>query len=171
MFMQRILGVFRLDPATFENIEHDPGAISQAAAVVAIAAFLAGTGAAFQSMFSDASAVGSFLSSLLWTFFGWAIWSFISYLVGTRLFPGQATFPEMLRVIGFAYAPQVLAIIPCVGALLGAVWPLAAGFVAIRQGLDLDNWRTLLTIVAGFLVYLLGGALLNLIFVGFPALF
>jgi len=56
-------------------------------------------------------------------------------------------------VIGFAFAPQFLAIIPCLGCFIGFFWTLAAGFIAIRQGLDLDNTKTALTIGAGALAY------------------
>ncbi len=70
---------------------------------------------------------------------------------------------EMLRVIGFAFTPQVLGIIPCVGAIAGAIWTLVAGFIAVRQGLDLDNTKAFLTIVVGLVVYLAISFVLNLI--------
>jgi hypothetical protein len=59
----------------------------------------------------------------------------------------------MLRVIGFAFAPQALGIVPCLGTAIGFVWTCVAGFIAVRQGLDLDNTKTLITIGIGALLY------------------
>jgi hypothetical protein len=94
----------------------------------------------------------------------------VTYFVGTTFFRGQATVGEMMRVIGFAFAPQVLSIIPCIGGLVGAIWSLVAGFIAVRQGLDLDDLKAALTIVIGFLVYFLGSVLLASIFGGIGSL-
>ena len=84
----------------------------------------------------------------------------MSYLVGTSLFGGQATLGEMLRVLGFAQAPQLLGIIPCLGGLVGAIWALIASFIAIRQGLDLDNTKAFLTALIGFVVLMIGYAII-----------
>jgi hypothetical protein len=154
--LNRILGVFRLSAPVFEDIEHDKAATGQAALVVILVAVLVGLGSGFTANFSTGGFLGGFASSLVWALVGWFIWSLISYLVGTALFGGVADLGEMLRVIGFAMAPLGLAIIPCLGGIVGSLWALAAGFVAVRQGLDFDNTRALLTILAGFLVYVAG---------------
>jgi hypothetical protein len=86
--------------------------------------------------------------------------------VGTNLFGGKATVDEMLRVIGFAYAPQMLSIIPCIGGLVGWIWSLIAGFIAIRQGLDLDNTKAFLTVLVGFIVYVIGNIVVGAIIGG-----
>ncbi|PEN13860.1 hypothetical protein CRI94_07305 [Longibacter salinarum] len=147
-FQERILGVFKLDPAIFEDVEHDPGAMQQAVIVVAITALLSGAGSTLSG-----SGLGYAIASVFIAFLGWILWSVITYAIGTRVFEGTADVGEMLRVIGFAFAPQVLAIIPCIGAFIGFFWSLAAGFIAVRQGLDLDNGKTALTIGAGALIY------------------
>jgi hypothetical protein len=69
----------------------------------------------------------------------------------------------MLRVIGFAYTPLVLSIIPCIGGVIGFIWAIAAGFIAIRQGLDLDNTKAFLTVVIGAVFYILLTVILNII--------
>ncbi len=155
---QRIMGVFKLDANTFEAIEHDQSATSQAAIIVAIVALLNGLGGGINASLNPQGGGNFFLSFILffvWAFIGWAIWSGVTYLVGTSVFGGKADMGEMLRVIGFAQAPQILGIIPCVG-IIGAFWSLAAGFVAVRQGLDLDNTKAFFTILIGFLVYMAG---------------
>jgi hypothetical protein len=163
---ERIAGVFRLNSNTFEEIEHDESATSQAAIIVAIVALLGALGSGFFASVGDGNFVSSFISTLVWTFLGWIIWSVVTYFVGTTFFGGQATVGEMMRVIGFAFAPQVLSIIPCIGGLVGAIWSLIAGFVAVRQGLDLDDLKAALTIIIGFLVYFLGSLLIASLFAG-----
>jgi hypothetical protein len=167
----RILGVLKLDSNTFEEIEHDPNATSQALSIVAIIALLTALGSGFGASLGGGSFFGNFIYSLIWAFIGWGLWSVVTYFVGTALFQGQATIEEMLRVIGFAYAPQALAIIPCIGGIIGLIWTLAAGFVAVRQGLDIDNMKAFFTIGIGFVVVLIGNALIGFLFGGVSALF
>lgn len=163
--LDRIIGVFKLDSNVFESIEHDQNATGQATTIVAIVALLGAFGGGIGASLGQRSFFGGFISALIWTFAGWIVWSAATYLAGTSLFGGTADMGEMLRVIGFAYAPQILAIIPCIGAVIGLIWSLIAGFIAIRQGLDLDNARAFFTIVIGFVVYLVGWLILG-IFVG-----
>jgi hypothetical protein len=171
MFLERVIGVFKLDVNTFEEVEHDANATIQAAMVVAAVAFLSAVGSAIGAIFGDGSIFGSFFGSLIWHFVGWFLWSAITYFVGTSLFNGKATIDEMLRVIGFAQAPLILGIIPCLGWFVGWIWALIASFIAIRQGLDLDNVNAFLTIAVGFVVYLAGSFVLGLITGGFSLLF
>jgi hypothetical protein len=166
MLLERVIGVFKLDVETFEEIEHDQNATIQAAIIVAVVALLGAIGSAIGAAIGDGSVVGSFFSSMVWAFIGWFLWSAVTYFVGTSLFNGQATIDEMLRVIGFAYAPQVLAIIPCLGWIVGWIWSLVAGFIAVRQGLDLDDTNACLTIIVGFIVYMIGFAILGILGVG-----
>jgi hypothetical protein len=161
MFMQRVFGVFRLNVATFEDIEHDEGALGQAIIILAIVALVSGIGSGLYGLIFDGNFLASFISAFIWIFLSWALWSFATFLVGTLVFKGEATYPEMLRVLGFAYTPLVLSIIPCIGPLVGGIWTLAAGFIAVRQGLDLDDMKTLATVGIGFLIYLIGWALLS----------
>ncbi len=166
----RIVGVFRLDPNVFESIEHDPTATSQAALVVLLSAVFTGLGNVFSLLFNRGDFFRAFFSGIIWALVGWVIWAFISYYVGTRYFGGQADLPEMLRVTGFAYAPLMLGIIPCIGGLIGVLWGLAAMFIAIRQGLDIDDTKALITVLVGFVIYLIGLILIG-IFLGIGSLF
>jgi hypothetical protein len=158
----RIIGVFKLDVSTFEEIEHDESATSQAALVVALVALLSGVGSGLSAQIGNGDFLKSFLFTLVWAFVGWFLWSAVSFFVGTSLFGGKATMSEMLRVIGYAQAPQLLAIVPCIGGLVGAIWALIAGFIAIRQGLDLDNTKAFLTALIGFGVLVVGYIIIGL---------
>lgn len=168
--IERILGVFKLDKATFESIEHDPSANSQAAIIVAIIAVLGAVGSligfAITAMMGEPDFGGLLIGvvvGVVATFINWGIWAGVTYLVGTNLFEGEATFDEMLRLTGFAMAPQMLQVIPCIGGIVGGIWSLVAGYFAIREGLDLDDTKTLITVAVGWLITVVIGFLLGLL--------
>ena len=165
MFLNRVLGVMRLNVDTYEEIEADQTATKQAALVVAIVAIVGGLLGGALTIFTDASFFGVFLRQLIGAFAGWIIWSFVTYFVGTSFFGGKSTPSEMLRVLGFAQAPGILSIIPICGPFVGWIWTLACSFIAIRQGLDLDNTKALLTaivaLIAVIIVYVVIGLILG----------
>ncbi|MGC9520988.1 MAG: YIP1 family protein [Anaerolineae bacterium] len=171
---ERIIGVFKLDRQVFADIEHDSSATTQAAIVVAIVAGLSVIGTILQTLinivrgdeFSIVSLLLSVIGTFVVAFVNWVIWSAITYLVGTKLFKGEATLNEMLRVIGFAYAPRMLSIIPCIGGIVGAIWSLVASYFAIKEGLDLDDTGTIVTILVGWLVTVVIGFVLGLLGLG-----
>lgn len=148
----RMQGAAALDAATYEEVEHDHGATSQAAAVVAITAVAQAIGASAGGLYSILGAAAAALV-------GWLVWAGITYLIGDKLLGGTATWGELLRTVGFAQSPNVfaiLAILPFVGWLVDALlffWVLAAGVVAIRQALDFDTGRALLTGLIGWLIF------------------
>ena len=151
MLIERVLGVLKLDVNTYEAIEADESATSQAALVVAIVAIVGGVvGGGFSAMLGG-SFIGTFISTLISAFVGWFIWSIVTYFVGTTLFGGKADLGQMLRVLGFAQAPGILAAIPICGSFIGWIWTLVCTFIAIRQGLDLDNTKAALTAVVAFI--------------------
>ncbi len=121
--LERIIGVFKLDRKVFAEVERDESATTQAAIVVAIVAALSVVGTILQVLINlvrgGKMELGATLFSIIVTFvvtfINWAIWAGVTYLIGTKLFKGTATMGEMLRVIGFAYAPRMLSIIPCIG--------------------------------------------------------
>jgi hypothetical protein len=162
--LNRILGVFKLDVKTFEEIEHDTSLTFPAVIIVLLVSLVSGVGNGLFNGFIHQSFMGGFFGSLIGVLLGWLLWSVVTWFVGTRFFKGEADLGQMLRVIGFAYAPMILSIIPCVGGLIGIIWAIAAGFIAIRQGLDLDDLKAFFTVVVGALAYILLTGLLNTIF-------
>jgi len=172
--LERILRVFKLDRTVFAEVEHDESATTQAATVVAIVAALSVIGTIIQMLFSLVRGgkpdIGGMILSVVVTFvitfINWAVWSGVTYLVGTKLFKGEATFGEMLRVIGFAYAPQMLGIVPCIGGIVGGIWSLIASYFAIKEGLDLDDTGTIVTILVGWLVTVVISAIVGMLGIG-----
>ena len=168
MLVERIMGVLKLDANTFEEIEADQSATTQAAIIVAIVALASGLGVAIGSD----SFIGGFLGTIVWAFVGWVIWAAITYYIGTSLFNGQADMGEMLRVLGFAQIPRVLTIlsfINCLGplvALVAGIWSLVAGVIAVRQGLDIDTGKAIITVIIGWIVVLVGTFIIGIFFGG-----
>jgi len=159
--LSRIIGVFKLSAATFEEIEHNTSLTLPAALIVVLVSLISGVGNGLFNGFIHKSFFGGFIGALLSVIIGYFLWSVVTWFVGTRFFSGEADLGQMLRVIGFAYTPMVLSIIPCVGGLIGIIWAIAAGFIAIRQGLDLDNAKSFFTVVIGALFYIVLTAVLN----------
>jgi hypothetical protein len=158
--INRIIGVLRLSPKTFEEIEHSKAAFGQAAIVVGSVALLS----AFRNGFLGRGGeflTAYFLTTLVWTFVSWFLWAAQSYYIGTLFFGGKATLNGMLRVTGFAFTPQVLLVIPCLGWLTGMAWSLTAGVIGARQALKLDNLNAALTILIGFALNVAGGLLIG----------
>ncbi len=165
MFLDRVIGVLRLDANTYEEIEADETATGQAAMVVLIVAVIGGLISGGVGALTGDGFFGNFLSQLIGAFFGWFIWSAATYYVGTSFFEGKATMGEMLRVLGFAQAPGILGVVPVCGAFIGWLWTLACTFIAIRQGLDLDNTKALLTAIVAFIAILVFNFVVGIILV------
>ena len=146
----RMIGAAMLDVATYEEVEHDQTATGQAAGVVVLAAVARAIGA-----IGDGS--GAMILGLVGAVVGWVIWSGVTYVIGDLLFDAEATWGEVLRAVGFAQAPGLLGalgFIPLLGALVSlavAVWVLVAGFIGLRQALDINNVKTLVTVVLGWI--------------------
>jgi hypothetical protein len=182
--VERIIGIFKLNRATYKEIEADETATTQAAIIVAIVGLLAGFGAAIGAVIANRamgnvlpqledslgalpiniptlSPIGAFLNGLIGAFLAWIIWSALTYFIGTRLFKGDSSFNEMLRLLGFAQAPRLLAVfgfIPCLGGILsivGWIWSLVASYIAVKEGLDLDDGKTILTVLISFVVVII----------------
>ena len=174
-----------LDATVYEEVERDLSATNQAATVVIMVAVANGISGLLGVMLTAALA-GT--SGIGWSIFvvllgmvlsvvGWVIWSYLTYWVGTTVFKGTATPGELLRTLGFATTPNLLGIvsfIPCLGgvaALAGMIWTIVAGVVAVRQALDIDTGKAIITVILsaiplmlfwGFVVFItLMGAILT----------
>jgi hypothetical protein len=163
----RMIGAAMLDIATYEEVEHDESATGQAAVVVVIVAIASAIGFIWRG---GPGVIGGAVSAIL----SWLIWSGMTYVIGTKLFGGTATWGELLRTLGFAQAPGILlllAIIPVIGALVRLavwIWLLITGIVAIRQALDVSTGKAVITailsMIAIAIVYAVLGSLLGISF-------
>ena len=148
-FSERMVGAARLDGRTFEEVERDPRADTQAIGVVVLSAVAAGVGAG--------AGVRGLIFGTVGALVLWAIWAALVYWVGTQMMPEpdtRADWGQVARTVGFAQAPgvlRVLAIIPVLGELIRAVidvWILIATVIAVRQALDYRSWPRALGVCA-----------------------
>ena len=144
----RMIGAAMLDVATYEEVEHDTSATTQAGLVVVLVAVA-------QGIASPAGVISGIVGSLI----GWLAMAGLTYFIGTRLFKGTATWGELLRTLGFATAPGILyivGIIPVLGALASLaimIWVLVAVVIAIRQALDITTGKAVLTGLLGMIAW------------------
>ncbi len=154
----RMIGAAMLNVNTYEEVEADTNATTEAMIVVVLSSVAAGIGS-----------IGyGGIMGLIWgtvaALIGWAIWAGLTFLIGTKLLPEPQTrsdFGELLRTIGFAQSPgilRILGIIPILGGLISIVaslWMLVAGVIAVRQALDYQSTgRAVAVCLIGFVVYM-----------------
>lgn len=169
-FQDRIIRAAKLDANLYEEVEADTGAMSQAIGIVLLSSIAAGIGS-----IREVGASGIFLGTIA-ALAAWFVWAYLTYLIGTRLFPElqtKANVGELLRTIGFSSSPGLLrlfGIIPVIGGVIffvASIWMLIAMVIAVRQALDYSStWRAvgvcligwiIQALILGALFYAMGG--------------
>ncbi|MCH8017154.1 MAG: YIP1 family protein [Acidobacteria bacterium] len=158
-FAKRMIGAASLDVPTYEEVEADTTATTQAMGVVVLSSLAQGIGFVTQG-----GGVG-FIVGAIGALIGWIIWAFLVYLIGTKLLPEPQTrsdLGELLRTTGFAAAPgllRVLGVIPLLGGLIMpavTIWMLIAMVIAVRQALDYKStFRAVGVCLMGWIVFVL----------------
>lgn len=138
-YKSRIIRAAKLDVHLYEEVEADATANVQAFGVVVLSSLAAGIG-----LMSEKGA-GAIVAGTIGALITWYLWAYITYYVGTKLFPEpstQADPGQLLRTIGFSTAPgliRIVGIIPFLTSLvyfIAAIWMLVAMIIAVRQALD-----------------------------------
>lgn len=155
-FLSRMIGAARLDSRTYEQVEADPASSVPAFFVVVSASVAAGVG----SGITDPQGL---ISVTLVALVTWLTWVGLTYMIGTRLFPGpetDATLGQVLRTTGFSATPgilRILGILPAIGLpiFIGVTfWMLLTFVMAIRQALDYaGSGRALAVCFLGWLIH------------------
>jgi len=165
--VSRMKGAAMLDGATYESIERDTNATTQAFLVVVIASVASGIGAIRGD--GGAGLIGGALGSVA----AWIIFSISIYWVGTKLIPApttQADSGQVLRTLGFSYSPGLLAVfgfIPFLGwfaIVIAGVWTFIAGIVATRHALEMSTVRALATVLLALIPAAIVSLLISAIF-------
>lgn len=174
--VQRMIRAARLDTTFYNEVEQDASLNNEALTVVIIAAVASGIGAGGSALIGGvgigaavlALAVGAIVAVV-----GYFIWAWLTQFIGTRLFGGVGDFGELRRTLGYAYAPNILSIfnvIPCVGAiitLVGSLWALVAGIIAVREALEFDTTKAVLTVIISWvIVFVISAVILGIFGVG-----
>jgi hypothetical protein len=164
--LERIVGVLTFKRSTFQEIEKNSSLLPMAALVVLISAIGAGIGHV-----SVMSSLGNNLvATIAWTFVGWLLFSVVIYVIGVLIFKGKAGLSEIMRLVGFAYAPMfftiIVGLLAYVGIVLGMLsvafaaaamfWFAVTLFVAVQEGLDLSMGKTFVIVAVSLFFYLIG---------------
>ena len=138
-FAERMIGAATLDVHTYEEVEADTTAMTQAMGVVVLSSIAQGIG-----FLTQGGGMG-FVAGAMGALIGRFIWAFLVYIIGTKVLPEPQTrsdLGELLRTTGFSASPgllRVLGVIPLLGGLIMlavSVWMLVAMIIAVRQALD-----------------------------------
>jgi hypothetical protein len=161
-----------LDQTFYREVANDARYSQEALMVVIVASVLTGIGGFLSGIFQGnfGGALIGLLLGVVLAVAGYYIWAYIVQFVGKSMFQGQATAPQLLRTLGYAYGPTalgVLSFIPCIGpliALVGGIWSLVCGFFAVRETHRLSDGQTIVTVVVGWLVVFIVTTLVTGIF-------
>ena len=169
-YFQRLKKAIFLDVAFYEEVEKDKKFTDQAMMTVALVSIVQGL---MIAGFAPIALVQGILGSLV----RFLIWAFFIAFVGTRILPEPETESntgELIRTLGFAYAPGllvVLKIVPIISAFVDPVvtiLQLAAMTIAVRQALDFNNTvRAVGVCIVAFILMIVALTL----FIGFTAFF
>lgn len=161
-----------LDRSFYQEVAYNERYSQEALMVVIVAAALTGIGG-----FLGGVLRGNFGGALIGLIVGVALavavyylWAYIVQFVGKSMFGGQATVPQLLRTLGYAYGPTALGVLSfvwCVGpliALIGSIWSLVCGFFAVRETHRLSDGQAIITVLVGWLIVMVISLLIGMVF-------
>jgi hypothetical protein len=150
--IDRIKRAVTLKAGVYEEIGNDPQATGQAIIVTVAAALIGGLGDLIRGRF------GGWILSGIYAIVGLAIGAGILFLI-SRLFKGQGAYISLFRGLGYAYAPQALAVIPVVGAFVGGIWSLILAIRTVKETQRVSDGAAVAVvlipaIVIGFIIFI-----------------
>jgi hypothetical protein len=155
---QRLLGSACLNSQSYEEVEADRQANSQAIAIVLVSSLAASIGAGIKSPKDT-------VILMVFSVVSWIALVLLTLLIGTRLLSKPETrsnFGEIFRTTAFSSTPgifRIFGLVPVIGWYLfiaATLWILVAFIIAIRQALDFDSTgRALAVSLLGWLIYTL----------------
>ena len=163
----RMVRAAKLDIDLYNEVKADEGATPQAFKAVLVASIATGIGYGISIVIEDGFAwlTWGLLLGVALAVLTWLLWSFTTYVVGTKLFrrpDTAATYRGLLHATGFATSPNTIGIllfVPHLNFLLFwlimPIWTLVAGIIAVRQALDFSTFRAIATCLVGWIVYVL----------------
>ena len=142
-YAEKLYKAIMLDVEFYEAVEADKSLTRQAMITVALVAVVEGF------VLAGVTAPIALAQGVLGSILRWVVWAFFIAFVGTRILPEPETDSntgELLRTLGFAYAPGLLLIfqyVPLINNLpivsIVYILQLAAMTVAVRQALDFSS--------------------------------
>lgn len=166
LILERARRVIQLDTPVYNTIARDPNATQQAAIVVGVVAIAGAIGGANEG-------AGGMFVGLIGAFIGWLIFAGMAWFFGTNIFGTPTTvtnWESLLRTLGYAQAPNILAFfgfIPILGGLvafIGSIWAIVTGVLAIRETLGFSTGRAIITGLIAAIATGIVAAILSIIF-------
>ena len=163
-FVDRILGVVKLQEPAYAEIKRDPAALNQAVLIVLLSALATNV---WVAAFAPSGLVRA-LGGIVLAFVAWLLFGTLAWWLGTRWFAPKWAPPvlrQMLTLTGFATAPSILNVlgfVPLIGWLVlmvASIWSLLTAYTAVRVGLAADERNGL---AATFIAYLANALLFAL---------
>ena len=169
-YFQRLQKAIFLDVNFYEEVEKDKKFTDQAMMTVVLVAVV-------QGLMIGGLAPISLVQGIMGSLIRFVIWAFFIAFVGTRILPEPETESntgELIRTLGFAYAPGLLVILkvfPVINYFIDPVvliLQIAAMTIAVRQALDFNS--TVRAVGVCIVAFILMFIFLTL-FIGFTAFF
>ncbi len=184
--MDRIIKAFTFKTEVYAEVESDTSFTTTAWIIVAVVSFLNALGSLSFDNFGS-SLLGA-VASAVFALIAFALAVFVINFVGRTVFKAEVTFEELFRTVGLAYVWQAVGVLGILGAIsgalscvvapalfLGAILWLISAFIAAKEALDLEWVQTIITVILGWVVYIivvaLAGIILAAIGIGGAALF
>ncbi len=168
LMLGRMIGAARLKGSVFRSLKEDHNATGQSLLVLAFAGMSFGLGFAF-SLNGDISVtlLGGVFGMAASILFGF-VWLSVTYVVGTRLLRGLASYWSLARPLFFAASPGFVFLITLVPNFavqevvraLGIGWIAIASVSAIKNAFGFDSPRSFTTFVLVALILLVGYGLI-----------
>ena len=172
--VDRMKRAVMLDATLYAEVEENTNLNQEALIIVVMVSVAGGLGALIGGLIRG-DIGGALLGALVTLVIGvvnYYIWAYVTYFVGTRFFGGTADPGEMLRVLGYAHTPQLLSLlsfIPCVGWLIplaAQLLSLVAVVIALREALDFDTGKAIITGVIGWVIIVVINMIVGAVFLG-----
>lgn len=167
MLMDRIIGAYMFRKEVYAGVEKDESFTSTAWLLVAVFGFLSQLGGQ-AGVLAARGLAGWIIAAIVGTVFavlGFALSAFVISFVGKTFFQADVNFGEVVRVLGLASVWQIVGfvgILSVVSAglvcilspllIVAGILSLAAWLIAVKEALDLDWTKTIITVVIGFIV-------------------
>ena len=161
--------IARLDYAVFDELRSDRSATPIAVFIVLAASALAGLGTLLWALQHDefggidmmevllkAVVIGSIVQTAVWI-----AWVYITYMLAARVFGSVVHFSELMRVMGFAFAPVALSVLIAIAPLAVPFGLLAFGITlmlttaAVERAAEIEPRQAMLSTLGGFAVFLM----------------
>jgi len=186
MLVNRIIGAFTFRKGVYAEVEKDTAFTTTAWILVAVVAFLNQLGS-FASADLGKWLVGA-IGGTVFDILGFAVGVLIINWMGRAVFHADVTFNELVRTLGLAYVWRVIGVFGVISAfsdalscvlapitIIAVILMIIAWFIAAKEALDLEWLQTIVTVVIGWIVFIvitvvISGVVLGLLGLGGAAL-